>query len=217
MARVAIVTGGTRGIGAAISVALHAQGRIVVANYTGNEERARAFTEATGIATARWDVGDHDATLAAVAAIAEHHGPVEIVVNNAGITRDWVLHRMSYDDWNEVMRVNLGGCFNLAKATFPGMRERGGAALSTSVPSTGRRANMGRSTMPLPNRASTALPRRWRRKARSTASPSTPSRPAISTPTWLPRCRPRCWKRSWPRSRSAALAKRKRLRAAQHF
>jgi acetoacetyl-CoA reductase len=125
MARVAIVTGGTRGIGKAISIALHAQGRTVVANYTGNEARARAFTEATGIATARWDVGDHEATIAAVAAITESYGPVDIVVNNAGITRDGVLHRMSYDDWNEVMRVNLGGCFNMAKATFSGMRERG--------------------------------------------------------------------------------------------
>jgi acetoacetyl-CoA reductase len=125
MARVAIVTGGTRGIGEAISIALKAEGRIVVANYAGNEAKARAFGEAHGIATVRWDVGDHDATLAAVAAIAEEHGPVDIVVNNAGITRDGVLHRMSFDDWNEVMRVNLGGCFNLAKATFPGMRERG--------------------------------------------------------------------------------------------
>jgi acetoacetyl-CoA reductase len=125
MARVAIVTGGTRGIGEAISIALKAEGRIVVANYAGNEAKARAFGEEHGIATARWDVGDHEATLAAVAAIVEEHGPVDIVVNNAGITRDGVLHRMSFDDWNEVMRVNLGGCFNMAKATFPGMRERG--------------------------------------------------------------------------------------------
>ncbi len=125
MTRVAIVTGGTRGIGEAISVALHAQGRTVVANYTGNTEKAAAFTAATGIPAVRWDVGDHAATLAAVTAIAEQYGPVDIVVNNAGITRDGVLHRMSFDDWNEVMRVNLGGCFNLAKATFPGMRERG--------------------------------------------------------------------------------------------
>jgi len=125
MARVAIVTGGTRGIGEAISIALQAEGRTVIANYTGNEAKARAFTEATGIATARWDVGDHQATLDAVAAIIEQHGSVDIVVNNAGITRDGVLHRMSFDDWNEVMRVNLGGCFNMAKATFPGMRERG--------------------------------------------------------------------------------------------
>jgi acetoacetyl-CoA reductase len=124
MTRVAIVTGGTRGIGEAISIALQAQGRRVIANYAGNEEKARAFSEVTGIPSMRWDVGDHDATLAAVAKIVEHYGPVDIVVNNAGITRDAVLHRMSYDDWNEVMRINLGGCFNMAKATFPGMRER---------------------------------------------------------------------------------------------
>ena len=125
MARVAIVTGGTRGIGAAISIALQTQGRTVVANYAGNDARAQAFAAETGIAVARFDVGDHQAVLDGVAAIVEAHGPVDIVVNNAGITRDAVLHKMSFDDWNEVMRINLGGCFNLAKATFPGMRERG--------------------------------------------------------------------------------------------
>ena len=125
MARVAIVTGGTRGIGEAISLALKAQGRTVIANFGGNATKAAAFTEATGIPTAQFDVGDHEATLAGVAEIAEKYGPVDIVVNNAGITRDAVLHRMTFDDWNEVMRINLGGCFNLAKATFPGMRERG--------------------------------------------------------------------------------------------
>jgi len=125
MTRVAVVTGGTRGIGEAISLALQAQGRTVVANYAGNEEKARAFTERTGIASYRWDVGDHEATLEMCAKIASEVGPIDIVVNNAGITRDGVLHRMTFDDWNEVMRINLGGCFNMAKATFPGMRERG--------------------------------------------------------------------------------------------
>lgn len=125
MTRVAVVTGGTRGIGEAISLALQAQGRTVVANYAGNDAKTKAFSEATGIPVYRWDVGDHEATLAGVAQIAAEVGPVDIVVNNAGITRDGVLHRMSFDDWNEVMRINLGGCFNLAKATFPGMRERG--------------------------------------------------------------------------------------------
>lgn len=125
MTRVAVVTGGTRGIGEAISLALQAQGRTVVANYAGNDAKAKAFSDATGIPVYRWDVGDHEATLAGVAQIAAEVGPVDIVVNNAGITRDGVLHRMSFDDWNEVMRINLGGCFNLAKATFPGMRERG--------------------------------------------------------------------------------------------
>ena len=125
MARVAIVTGGTRGIGEAISLALQSQGFTVVANYGGNVEKAKAFTAATGIPAYQWDVGDHAASLAGCEAVAAEYGPIDVVVNNAGITRDAVLHRMSFDDWNEVMRINLGGCFNMAKATFPGMRERG--------------------------------------------------------------------------------------------
>ncbi|MCA1662043.1 MAG: acetoacetyl-CoA reductase [Novosphingobium sp.] len=125
MARVAIVTGGTRGIGEAISTALRDGGFTVAANYAGNEARARAFSDATGIEAYKWDVGDHEACLDGCARVAEEVGPVDVVVNNAGITRDGTLHKMSYEDWHEVMRINLGGCFNMAKATFPGMRERG--------------------------------------------------------------------------------------------
>jgi acetoacetyl-CoA reductase len=124
MARVAIVTGGTRGIGAAISLALKERGHTVVANYGGNDEKAKAFTEETGIPAYKWDVGDHEACLAGCQQVADEVGAIDIVVNNAGITRDGTLHRMSFDDWNEVMRINLGGCFNMAKATFPGMRDR---------------------------------------------------------------------------------------------
>ena len=125
MARVAVVTGGTRGIGEAISLALQADGFSVVANYAGNEAKAREFTARTGIPAYKWDVGDHEATLAGCAQVAADLGPIDAVINNAGITRDGVLHKMSFDDWNEVMRINLGGCFNMAKACFPGMRERG--------------------------------------------------------------------------------------------
>ncbi len=125
MGRVAIVTGGSRGIGEAISLALKDMGITVAANYAGNDEKAKAFTDRTGIAAYKWDVGDHEACLAGCAQVAADLGPVDIVVNNAGITRDGVLQRMSFDDWNDVMRVNLGGCFNMAKATFAGMRERG--------------------------------------------------------------------------------------------
>ena len=125
MARVAVVTGGTRGIGEAICQRLKRQGHLVIANYAGNEAKASAFTAATGIPAYRWDVGDHEATLAGCARIEAEHGPIDIGVNNAGITRDGTLHRMSFEDWNEVLRINLGGCFNMAKATFPGMRERG--------------------------------------------------------------------------------------------
>jgi acetoacetyl-CoA reductase len=125
MARVAVVTGGTRGIGQAICERLQRQGHLVVASYAGNDEKAKAFTQATGIPAYRWDVGDHEACIHHCNDIAATHGPIDIVINNAGVTRDGVLHKMSFDDWNEVMRINLGGCFNMAKATFPGMRERG--------------------------------------------------------------------------------------------
>jgi acetoacetyl-CoA reductase len=125
MNKVAIVTGGTRGIGEAISVALQEMGYTVAANYAGNDERTQAFSDRTGIASFKWDVGDHQACLDGCAGVSEALGPVDIVVNNAGITRDGVLFKMSFDDWNEVMRINLGGCFNMAKAAFGGMRERG--------------------------------------------------------------------------------------------
>ncbi|WP_126176048.1 acetoacetyl-CoA reductase [Tsuneonella rigui] len=125
MARVAIVTGGTRGIGEAISLALKAQGRTVVANYGGNDDAAKRFADQNGIPVFKWDVGDHQACIDGCARVTEEVGPVDIVVNNAGITRDGTLARMSYDDWHDVMRINLGGCFNMAKACFPGMVERG--------------------------------------------------------------------------------------------
>jgi acetoacetyl-CoA reductase len=125
MARVAIVTGGTRGIGEAISVALKDQGFTVAASYAGNVEKAKAFTDRTGIATYQWDVADHDACLAACAQIAADLGPIDVVINNAGITRDGTLLKMSHDAWKEVIDTNLGGCFNMAKATFAGMLERG--------------------------------------------------------------------------------------------
>ncbi len=125
MTRVAIVTGGTRGIGRAICEALKAEGLTVAANYAGNETKAQAFSEETGIPAYKWDVGDHEAAVAGCRQVEEELGPVDVLVNNAGITRDGTLLKMSFDDWNEVVRINLGGCFNMAKACFPGMKERG--------------------------------------------------------------------------------------------
>ncbi|KTT74693.1 acetoacetyl-CoA reductase [Sphingomonas endophytica] len=124
MARVAIVTGGTRGIGEAISVALKEAGMTVAANYAGNDERARDFTARTGIAAFKWDVAGYDACQEGVAKVAAELGPVDVLVNNAGITRDGTILKMTYEMWKEVMDTNLGGCFNMAKAVFAGMRDR---------------------------------------------------------------------------------------------
>jgi acetoacetyl-CoA reductase len=125
MARVAIVTGGTRGIGEAICLALHEHGVTVAANYGGDDAKAKTFTDRTGIPAFKWNVADHQECLDGVAAVEAALGPVDIVVNNAGITRDGTLLKMSYAQWDEVIRVNLGGCFNMAKATFAGMKSRG--------------------------------------------------------------------------------------------
>ena len=124
MARVALVTGGTRGIGAAISMALKAQGRQVIANYAGNDAAAEAFHKETGIAVMKFDVSKFDECEAAVAKITAEYGPIEILVNNAGITRDATLLRMRRDMWEAVIDTNLGSCFNLCRLTFEGMRER---------------------------------------------------------------------------------------------
>ena len=122
MARVALVTGGTRGIGAAISASLKAAGRTVIASYAGNDAAAAAFTEEPGIPHLKFDAGDYAACEAAVAKIKDEHGAVEILVNNAGITRDTTMARMTRDMWDAVLDTNLGSCFNLCKLTFDGMR-----------------------------------------------------------------------------------------------
>ena len=125
MSRVALVTGGTRGIGEAISIVLKDAGYSVVANYCGNDARAQAFSEATGIATAKFDVSDFDACKSAVERIEAEYGHLDILVNNAGITQDSTLHRMSLEQWHKVIETNLSSCFYLSRLTIDGMRERG--------------------------------------------------------------------------------------------
>ena len=123
-ARVAIVTGGTRGIGKAISVALKEAGHKVAATYSGNDEAAKAFTAETGIAHYKFDVADFAGCQTAVAQIAKDLGPVDILVNNAGITRDGTLHKMDHTQWQQVIDTNLGSCFNMSRAVIDGMRAR---------------------------------------------------------------------------------------------
>ena len=125
MGRVALVTGGTRGIGEAICLALKQAGYNVVANYGGNDESARAFTERSGIPSYKFDVSDFDAVQEAIGRITSEVGPVEVLVNNAGITRDGTMHKMSFDQWDAVIQTNLASCFNTCRAVIDGMRERG--------------------------------------------------------------------------------------------
>jgi acetoacetyl-CoA reductase len=124
MSRVALVTGGSRGIGAAISTALKAAGYSVAATYAGNDEKAAAFTAETGIKTYKWDVGNYEACAAGIAEVEADLGPVEVLVNNAGITRDAPFHKMTPTQWKEVMDTNLSGVFNMTHPVWPGMRER---------------------------------------------------------------------------------------------
>jgi acetoacetyl-CoA reductase len=124
MSRVALVTGGTRGIGASIATALKAAGYTVAANYAGNEEAAAKFTEETGIKTYKWSVADYDACVAGIAQVEADLGPVDVLVNNAGITRDAPFHKMTRQQWQEVMDTNLSGVFNMTHPLWNGMRER---------------------------------------------------------------------------------------------
>ncbi len=124
MARTALVTGGSRGIGAAISKALKAEGHAVAATYAGNDEAAAAFTAETGIKTYKWNVGDYDESAAGIAQVEADLGPIDIVVANAGITRDAPFHKMTPEQWHQVIDTNLTGVFNTVHPVWPGMRER---------------------------------------------------------------------------------------------
>jgi acetoacetyl-CoA reductase len=124
MSRITLVTGGTRGIGAAISKALKAAGYTVAANYAGNDEAAAAFKAETGIAVYKWSVADYDACVTGIAKVEADLGPVEVLINNAGITRDAPFHKMSREQWGAVIDTNLSGIFNMTHPLWNGMRDR---------------------------------------------------------------------------------------------
>ncbi len=125
MGRVALVTGGTRGIGEAICTKLKLKGNTVIANYGGNDQAAEAFTERTGIPAIKFDVSSPEATRAAIEQLEIDYGPIEILVNNAGITRDGTMHRMDFEQWDAVIQTNLSSCFNTCRAVIDKMREHG--------------------------------------------------------------------------------------------
>jgi acetoacetyl-CoA reductase len=143
MARVAVVTGGTRGIGEAISKALKDAGYQVAATYGGNDEAAAKFKDATGIAVYKWDVGDFDACQKGIAQVEADLGPVEILVNNAGITRDGMLHKMSAENWGAVITTNLDSLFNMTRGVIEGMRARSYGRIVSISSVNGQKGQMG--------------------------------------------------------------------------
>ena len=143
MDKVAIVTGGTRGIGAAISKGLQAAGCKVAANYGGNDDAANAFKEETGISVYKWDVSSFQACADGIAQVEADLGPVGIVVNNAGITRDGMLHKMTEDQWSAVISTNLDSLFNMCRGTVDGMRERGFGRIVSISSINGQKGQMG--------------------------------------------------------------------------
>jgi len=143
MARVALVTGGTRGIGAAISKALNDAGYTVAANYAGNDDAASAFKDETGIAVYKWSVADYDACTAGVAKVEAELGPVDVLVNNAGITRDTMFHKMTPEHWNAVVDTNLSGLFNMTHQVWMGMRGRSFGRVVNISSINGQKGQMG--------------------------------------------------------------------------
>ena len=143
MAKVAVVTGGTRGIGAAISKALKAQGYDVAANYAGNDAAAKTFAAETGIAAYKWDVGNYEQCTDGVKRIEATHGPVAVLVNNAGITRDAMFHRMSQEQWYSVINTNLNSLFNMCRPVIDGMRTRNFGRIINISSINGQKGQMG--------------------------------------------------------------------------
>lgn len=143
MSRTALVTGGTRGIGAAICIALKDAGYKVAANYAGNDEAAAAFRQQTGIAAYKWSVADYDACVEGIRQVEADLGPVEVLINNAGITRDAMFHKMTPQQWREVMDTNLNGVFNMTHPVWPGMRERKFGRVITISSINGQKGQMG--------------------------------------------------------------------------
>ncbi len=143
MSRVALVTGGTRGIGKAISIALKEAGYTVAANYGGNDEAAAAFKAETGIEVFKFDVGNFEACAAGVADIEKSVGPVDVLVNNAGITRDAMLHKLTPEAWQEVIRTDLDSVFNMSKLLIDGMRERSSGRIISITSINGQKGQMG--------------------------------------------------------------------------
>ena len=171
MARVALVTGGTRGIGAAITKALKAGGYKVAANYGGNDDAAQKFKAESGIPVFKWDVSSYEACAEGIKKVEAEVGPVEVLVNNAGITRDAMFHRMKPDQWTAVINTNLGSLFNMCRPLIEGMRDRKfGRIINISSINGQKGPNGADQLFGRQRRGNSDLRKRWRKKAHARAS-----------------------------------------------
>jgi acetoacetyl-CoA reductase len=169
MSKTALVTGGSRGIGAAISKALKAAGYTVAATYAGNDDAASAFTAETGIATYKWSVASYDACVEGIKKVEEELGPISVLVNNAGITRDAMFHRMTPQQWNEVIETNLNGLFNMTHPVWNGMRDRKFGRIINISSINGQKGQAGQANYSAAKAGDIGFTRRWRRRARAPA------------------------------------------------
>jgi len=214
MARVAVVTGGTRGIGEAISVGLKEAGYNVAAVYAGNDEKAREFSERTGIAVFKWDVSNYEACKEGLGKVAAELGPVEIVVNNAGITRDGVLHRMTFEQWNDVIQTNLTSCFNMCRSVIDGMRERGFGRIVNIGSINGQAGQYGQVNYAAAKSGIHGFTKALAQEGAAKGITVNAIAPGYIDTDMVRAVPPQCSRRSSPRCRSAVSARRRRSPAA---
>src|SRR5829696_234097 len=191
MSRVAVVTGGTRGIGEAISIALKAAGYKVAASYAGNDEAAAKFKGETGINVYKWDVSSYDACVAGLKQVEADLGPVDVLVNNAGITKDGMFHKMTPDQWYAVINTNLNSLFNMTRPVWEGMRERKFGRVICISSINGQKGQMGQVNYSAAKAGDMGFVKALAQEGRAPASPSTRSAPATSPPRWSRRSTPR--------------------------
>ena len=209
MSRVAVVTGGTRGIGEAISIALKAAGYKVAASYAGNDEAAAKFKGETGINAYKWDVSSYDACVAGLKQVEADLGPVDVLVNNAGITKDGMFHKMTPDQWYAVINTNLNSLFNMTRPVWEGMRERKFGRVICISSINGQKGQMGQVNYS----AAKAGDMGFVKALAQEGARSGITVPVISPPRWSRRSTRTSWPRTFfPRSRSAVWANRTRSR-----
>lgn len=214
MSRVAVVTGGTRGIGEAISIALKAAGYKVAASYAGNDEAAAKFKSQTGINVYKWDVSNYDACAAGLKQVEADLGPVDVLVNNAGITKDGMFHKMTPEQWYAVINTNLNSLFNMTRPVWEGMRERKFGRVICISSINGQKGQMGQVNYSAAKAGDIGFVKALAQEGARAGITVNTICPAISRPRWSRRSIRRSWPRtSCPRFRSVASANHTRSRA----